>query len=144
VAGTDGSAGSQAALRWALGEARLRKARLEVVHVWHYPWVVVAAGAAAAGVGREEYEAEGRRVLEQSIAELAAEFGDVEVHPRLGTGNAAEVLVRAAAEADLLVIGSRGRGGFTGLLLGSVSLQCAHHATCPVAIVPGEQLRPTA
>ena len=144
MAGTDGSAGSQAALRWALAQARVRGARLDVVHVWHYPWVVVAAGAAGAGVGREEYEAEGRRVLEQSIAELAAARGDVEIHGRLGTGNAAEVLVRAAADADLLVVGSRGRGGFKGLLLGSVSLQCAHHATCPVVIVPGEQQHTTA
>jgi nucleotide-binding universal stress UspA family protein len=135
VAGTDGSPGSAAALRWALAEARRRGARLDVVHVWHYPWVVVAAGAAAAAVGREEYEAEGRRVLEQATAALEAERGDVEIHPMLGSGSVADVLVRAAGDADLLVVGSRGRGGFTGLLLGSVSLQVAHHAPCAVVIV---------
>jgi nucleotide-binding universal stress UspA family protein len=134
VVGIDGSEGSKAALRWARNEARALAARLDVVHVWQYPWVVTASGAAATGVGRDEFEAEGRRLLEQETDEL--ETGDVEIHRRLGTGNAAEVLLRAADGADLLVVGSRGRGGFAGLLLGSVSQQCAQHAPCPVVIVP--------
>ena len=142
VVGIDGSAGSQAALRWALNEARALDARLDAVHVWHYPWVVAASGAAAAGVGQEEFEAEGRRVLEQAIGELGAEADDVEVHRQLGTGNAVDVLLRAADGADLLVVGSRGRGGFAGLLLGSVSQQCAQHAPCPVVIVPPKRATP--
>jgi nucleotide-binding universal stress UspA family protein len=140
--GIDGSAGSGAALQWALDEARARGARLDIVHVWHYPWVVTAAGAAAAGVGRDEYEAEGRRLLEQETDTLTAD--DVEIHRRLGNGNAADVLLRAADGADLLVVGSRGRGGFAGLLLGSVSQQCAQHAPCPVVIIPAARGTPGA
>jgi nucleotide-binding universal stress UspA family protein len=121
-------------LQWALHEARALGARLDVVHIWQYPWVVAAAGAATAEVGREEFEAEGRRLLEQETDALAAD--DVEIHRRLGTGNAADLLLRAAEGADLLVVGSRGRGGFRGLLLGSVSQQCAQHAPCPVVIIP--------
>jgi nucleotide-binding universal stress UspA family protein len=138
VVGVDGSAGSRSALEWAAEEARTRKARLDVVHVWNYPWVVVAAGAAAAGVGEEEYEAGGRDVLERSIADVRPALEGVDVHPRLGSGDAAEVLLQAAAGADLVVVGSRGHGGFTALLLGSVGLHCAQHAPCPVVIVPSE------
>jgi nucleotide-binding universal stress UspA family protein len=143
VVGVDGSDESRAALAWALQQAHTVGARLDVVHVWHYPWVVTASGAAAAGVGLEEYEAEGRRLLADEVASLGKAAADLEIHPRLGTGNATHVLLQAADGADLLVVGSRGRGGFSGLLLGSVSQQCAHHAPCPVVIVPSAARSPS-
>jgi nucleotide-binding universal stress UspA family protein len=121
---------------WALDEAARRRARLDVVHAWNYPWVVSASGAASAGVGREEYAAAARRVLADATEGLPIGPDAVDSHRILGEGPAAEVLLRAAERADLLVVGSRGRGGFAGLLLGSVSQQCAQHAPCPVVIVP--------
>jgi len=81
-------------------------------------------------------------LLERVIAEVATEGDrDVEISRSVVEGSAASALVAAAESADLLVIGSRGLGGFRGLLLGSVSQQCAHHASCPVVIVRGRPTR---
>jgi len=134
VVGVDGSEGSLAALRWALEEARLRGANLDVVHAWQYPYVGELAGMAAYAVDRDELEGAARDVLRGSIEHAGSTT--VRVEPILAYGAAASVLLDAAKGADLLVVGSRGRGGFAGLLLGSVSQQCAHHASCPVVIVP--------
>ena len=71
------------------------------------------------------------------LAKVGSEAADVEVERVVTRGGVAHELVKAAEDADLLVLGSRGHGGFMGLLLGSVSHQCVHHATCPVVIVPG-------
>jgi nucleotide-binding universal stress UspA family protein len=136
VVGVDGSAPAEAALRWALAEARLRGAVCEVVHVWSYPVVADIAGMAAAGVAWPDLEADARRLLEEVIERVRPEAAGVTVETRVAEGTAAGVLIEAARDADLLVVGSRGRGGFVGLLLGSVSQQVAHHAPCPVVIVP--------
>ena len=134
VVGVDGSDGSTAALRWALDEARLRDAKLRVVHAWKY--VSDKAGIAAAyPVGYEEIERKAREVLTRSI-EQAGPAAEPRVEAILAGGGAVTVLLETAKGADLLVVGSRGRGGFAGLLLGSVSQQCAQHAPCPVVIVP--------
>jgi nucleotide-binding universal stress UspA family protein len=77
-----------------------------------------------------------KSALDKSLVEARAAESGVSVTPILREGQAADVLVAEAREADLLVVGSRGLGGFKGLLLGSVSQQCAHHAACPVAIIP--------
>ena len=82
------------------------------------------------------YEKIAQDALDKSLEETAASTAGVSVTPLLHQGHPANVLVAEAHGADLLVVGSRGLGGFKGLLLGSVSQQCAHHATCPVAIVP--------
>ena len=119
MVGVDGSPGSLAALRFAAAEAGLRGARLRVVHAWTVPLAVALPEPA---------------VLGQPIIP-EPEFEEVRA-ALLAEGTAAHALVQAAEGADLLVVGSRGRGGFKGLLLGSVSQQCAHHAPCPVAIVP--------
>jgi nucleotide-binding universal stress UspA family protein len=104
VVGVDGSAGAKVALRWALGEARLRNSPLRAVH-------------------------------ERAIVDVGTEAEGIEIERQVIQGPAAEVLVQAASPRDLLVVGSRGHGGFTGLLLGSVSQQCVHHAQCPVVVV---------
>jgi len=136
VVGIDGSAGAAAALGWAAAEARLRGSRLLIVHAWVPIYTDVLLGGPLGGfsrVGTIDMHKAAEALLENATAELDAE--GVEIECRAVEGGAPEVLVAAAAEAGLLVVGSRGHGGFAGLLLGSVSQQCAHHARCPVVIV---------
>lgn len=135
VVGVDGSPGSRAALRWAFDEARIRRAALEVVTVWQFP-VMTSLPAFGAmpppdDMG-EQAEAELRQVL---VDEDVAPTDEVPVTTVVAEGAAAPALLEASEGADLLVVGSRGHGGFTGLLLGSVSHQCASHSECPVVVV---------
>jgi len=135
VVGVDGSEESKQALRWALEEARLREARIVALRAWVYP--ALAAGGlipVAADFLGDLTENETRQLAE--VVAEAAGVGGVEIEQVVVEDAPAHALVRAAEGADLLVVGSRGHGGFTGLLLGSVSQQCAHHAPCPVVIVP--------
>jgi nucleotide-binding universal stress UspA family protein len=136
VVGIDGSEHGARALEWAIDEAKLRGARLELVSAWHVPSAVYMGPAVTPPIG-ESVESAFREVAEEVVAEAAerARAAGVETGTRLEHGQAAEVLVDASADADLLVVGSRGHGGFAGLLLGSVSTQCAHHASCPLVIV---------
>jgi nucleotide-binding universal stress UspA family protein len=151
VVGVDGSAGSAAALRWALAEARLRGAPLRLVYVYESPQLTIGEGAVVGGpaVGlpsfgsedverlRAASETEGRRILEQTLAGVGAEQTEgIQIEQEVVGGSAAPVLLDAGRSAALLVVGSRGRGGFVGLLLGSVSQQCAQHPPCPVVILP--------
>ena len=136
VVGVDGSDTSLDALRWARDEAARRGASLHLVHAWSYPYVGDVAGMAAYVPDDANMEANARAVLDDAVA-LATEGGDPPaVTTSVVHGAATQVLLDASAGADLLVVGSHGRGGFAGLLLGSVSQQCAHHATCPLVIVP--------
>jgi nucleotide-binding universal stress UspA family protein len=127
VVGVDGSEGSACALQWALDEAARRHARLDVVHVWNYPWVVAPRGRRRPGWDARNV-AVAREVLADATRTVPVGPDAVDARRILGEGPAAEVLLRAAVGADLLVVGSRGRGGFVGLLLGSVSHQCAQHS----------------
>jgi nucleotide-binding universal stress UspA family protein len=145
VVGVDGSAGARHALRWAAEEARLRGSRLLIVHAWRIGYWGVPGGGYGSlggpfdpfnGVGLSDLHQAAEELLEKVTAGLEGEAEGVEIERRVVEGSAPELLVDAAAEADLLVVGSRGHGGFAGLLLGSVSQQCAHHASCPVVIVP--------
>jgi nucleotide-binding universal stress UspA family protein len=140
VAGFDGSQGSEAALRVALREARLRQARLLVVASWHVPayYYGSAAAPSAALALAEDVRKALTEKLEEAVAALRAEAGELEIETRLVEGPAASALTKEAAGAELLVVGSRGLGGFRELLLGSVSHQCAQHASCPVLIVPAQ------
>jgi nucleotide-binding universal stress UspA family protein len=139
VVGVDASDHAQRALRWARDEARVHGATLEVVHA--YPAVEVAVlPAIAAMPSDEELEAAAYRVLDDLIADVGG-FEGIPVVRTARMGGAAGVLCGQADGADLVVVGSRGRGGFKELLLGSVSHQVATHAPCPVVIVgrePGE------
>jgi nucleotide-binding universal stress UspA family protein len=137
VVGVDGSRASSAALRWAADEARLRGARLKVVRAWQFP--AVGYGDAALPPGTvESWEAETSAALEEQLAQVLGPTPDVEVLQEVIEGPAAAVILEAAKDAQLVVVGSRGRGGFSELLLGSVSAQVAHHARCPVTIVRSE------
>lgn len=138
VVGVDGSDESKEALRWAVDEARLRGDTLHATYVWSYPYPYVSAPLLAPPVStiaisdvRESAEA----MLDSVLDEVLGDAPGVEVERAAVEGVPALVLVEAAKGADLLVLGSRGHGGFSGLLLGSVSQQCAHHAECPVVIV---------
>jgi nucleotide-binding universal stress UspA family protein len=131
VVGVDGSSGARAALRYALDEARLRGTGVRVVAAWHLP---AAAYAGGYGPGDAELEQEARDHLNAALDE--ADVTDVDTDTVVREGNPASVLLEEAHDADLLVVGSRGLGGFRGLLLGSVSQQCDHHAPCPLMIVP--------
>lgn len=133
VVGVDGSPESRLALDMAIEEARLRQGTVEAVHTW-LPAVYYAppeyVGMAQA---REDYVAASRDLMDKMLADVP---DDVTIESTVLEGPAAPTLVRHAREADLLVVGSRGRGGFSGLLLGSTSHWVTSHATCPVLVVP--------
>lgn len=136
VVGVDASEHAQRALRWARNEARVHGATLEVVHA--YPAVeVTVLPAIAAMPSDEELEEAAYGVLDELIADVG-DFDGIPVIRTARIGGAAGVLCRQAEGADLVVVGSRGRGGFKELLLGSTSHQVATHAPCPVVIVGPE------
>lgn len=134
VVGVDGSEHGGRALDWAVKEAGLRSARLRLVVAWHLPPAVYSGPGYIPVVGTRESFEEFAREAGDAAATRARDAG-VEADLVVREGQAAEVLLEEAANADLLVVGSRGHGGFTGLLLGSVSAQCAHHAHCPLVVV---------
>jgi nucleotide-binding universal stress UspA family protein len=137
VVGIDGSEAAKNALRWALEEARLRSAEIVAMHAWEAPPAMPEPGPAPGfdlvGILPEVEEA-GERLVKAVVEEVVGDDSDVTVEPVAIQGPAASVLVEAARDADMLVVGSRGHGGFTALLLGSVSQQLAHHAPCPLLI----------
>ena len=139
VVGVDHSEGAKVALRFALAEAKLRQAKLHAVHVWQFSGYLGAPAIQNSTRGFDAKLDEDRRAaeaaLEASLREAIPDAGEVEIERHVVEGAPGAVLVEESRGAALLVIGSRGRGGFTGLLLGSVSQQCAHHAACPVVIV---------
>ncbi len=137
VVGVDGSDGSGRALAWALQEAAHRGARVDAVWAWHVPWLTNVAEVGTTISDASWFEGVAQKGLDQAVESAMAAFeGDASVERILAQGDASRALLDVAAGADLLVVGSRGRGGFSGLLLGSVSQQCATHASCPVVIVP--------
>ncbi|KLO44676.1 hypothetical protein ABW17_08295 [Mycobacterium nebraskense] len=133
--GIDGSAGSLAALRWALAEARLRGSAVRVVHAWQLPYHQGYIGHLALEGLRGPLDEAAHQTLDAALADETIDTTGVDITPIVEEGAPARVLIEAAADAELLVVGSRGFGGFRGLLLGSVSQQCAQGATCPVVIV---------
>lgn len=135
VAGVDGSDGAQEALRVAVREAKLRGAGLRVVTAWHLPAMAYGAAVFSPDIDPADYEDSASAALETALAALGGQANGVEIERVVRMGQPALVLLEEARGADLLVVGSRGHGGFAGLLLGSVSHQCALHASCPVVIV---------
>jgi nucleotide-binding universal stress UspA family protein len=136
VVGVDGSEPGLHALRFALREAALRGAELEVVHAWIEPWhASVRPEEAEGGPDRYVLERQAADVLSDSVAEATKDLPDVAVTERLINKQPGEALLDAARQATLLVVGSRGRGGLAGLRLGSVSHGMLHQADCPVAVI---------
>ncbi|MCK4177161.1 universal stress protein [Aciditerrimonas ferrireducens] len=135
VVGVDGSPGSSAALRFAAEEARLRGAVLRVLRAWTVPVGAYAPVPYPAEL-YAEVAPQTERLLRSQVAEVLGEEPGIPVDERVVEGPPAKVLVDEAGGAILLVVGSRGHGGFAGLLLGSTSAQVVHHAPCPVVVVP--------
>lgn len=140
VVGVDDSTGAVVALRWAMDEAERRREPLTVVSVVNELPVAVPAFYATDEVGRlEDRRASTRRWAERTLAGLINErpaADGAEAHVEVRSGDPAKVLVEASADASMVVVGSRGAGGFSRLLLGSVSTAVVHHAKCPVVVVP--------
>jgi nucleotide-binding universal stress UspA family protein len=140
VVGIDGSQGSKKALDWAAEEARLRDAILDVVYVYRPPEYYPAIPTYGYLPPTEEVEKEFRKHAEGVMDEAVRDLDGVKIERCVIPGHRiAATLADHSRDADLLVVGSRGHGGFTGLLLGSTSQQCVHHAPCPVVVVPGRQ-----
>ena len=166
MVGVDASADARRALAWAAQEARLRQAVLQVVHAYHAgelgaPFYFPSQHAlpastvgAAAELPQQEltanlqdrtrieevYHSQADQLLDALLEEVDQTVGGVQVQRMVvDDRHPAEALVALSADADLLVVGSRGRGGFTELLLGSVSHAAVLHASCPVVVVPSQR-----
>ncbi|HEX6932201.1 MAG TPA: universal stress protein [Streptosporangiaceae bacterium] len=137
VVGVDGSAPSIAALRWAVGHAELSAGVVNAVIAWESG----ARGggrrlALAPGIDDAGHAELAAKTLSAAIADVSPP-PDVRVNQLVVEGSAGEVLLSAAQNADLLVVGHSGHGGFASALMGSVSIRCLHHASCPVVVVRG-------
>jgi len=138
VVGIDGSHNASHALEWAMTEAGMRHADLTVITInsviagyWSRQPVTMP--------GDDEKVAETRELAETAVAKITADLGDrqpASVQVVAKNGFPAEALIAASQDADLLVVGSRGGGGFSALAVGSVTSQVVHHAKCPVVVVP--------
>jgi nucleotide-binding universal stress UspA family protein len=131
VVGVDGSDSSKRALAWAVRQAQLTGAVVEAITAWEFPY----ATGYPVPMPDVDFEDLATGILTDAIAEVSAGAGAVAIRSRVAEGNAARVLVDASAGADLLVVGSRGHGGFVEALLGSIGQHCVHHAACPVVVI---------
>jgi nucleotide-binding universal stress UspA family protein len=134
VVGIDGSPQCKQALRWATQLATASGAELEVVMAWDYPtsygWTAVPANW--------NPEGDTEKIVNETIDEVFGANRPANIRIAVCRGGAAETLLQAAKGSAMVVLGSRGHGGFSGLLLGSVSASVAEHATCPVLVVHGD------
>lgn len=138
VVGVDGSDTANKAACWAAREAKLRGSKLEIVSAWEIPIYGYAYDQGYAAMSEEMLKGLAENAEENvaaALKEARPEAPDIEIKTIAEEGQAANVLLEVSKGADLLVVGSRGLGGFRELVLGSVSQQCAQHATCPVVIV---------
>ncbi|MEV4639213.1 universal stress protein [Actinoplanes sp. NPDC049548] len=135
VVGVDGSPGSRKALTWAAAEAADHNADLVVVNVWEHTLLPPAGNVTVS----ERYVPDpSQRTADDLVQVIKEELGDdpaILVKPQVKQGRAAKILIDESENADLLVVGKRGHGGFAGLVLGSVSQHVAAYAKCPVAVV---------
>lgn len=137
VVGVDGSAPSIAALAEGVRQARWRQADLVLVSAYSYPYLSLVTPVAPDPPLAVDLEGAARRTVEEAIETVRSTVGELGVHVDVDVrcGPPVSALLDASKDADLLVLGARGRGGFASLLLGSVSQQCIQHASCPVLIV---------
>ena len=131
VVGVDGSPSSNAALEWAAQEAELRGSTLELIHAWNYPNLGYGGYVAVL----EDFEKDAAALLDEVVASVRKNYPSLKLVSSLIQGPTAQTIMDRAKEADMVVVGSRGRGGFSGLLLGSVGQQLVHHCPAPVVII---------
>jgi nucleotide-binding universal stress UspA family protein len=137
VVGIDGSDQSQAALHWALTEAKVREARIRAINVWNYDLGYGSDVAPMSMLEPAAMEKAARTTLDVAVDVVVAGFDNPPLVERVvSMGSASHELLEEGKRADLLVVGQRGHGGFLGLLLGSVAHQVTHHATCPTVVIP--------
>ncbi|MEO7269681.1 MAG: universal stress protein [Knoellia sp.] len=137
VVGVDAVDHSMPALEWAFAEASARHARLLAVQTWWWEGAPASSLGGNSWDGDEAEVAESQRILlAEMLAGFREKYPEVRVETRVTRGRAGRVLEELSATARLVVVGTRGRGGFAGLLLGSVSDHIAHHSQCPVVVVP--------
>ncbi|MDK1348831.1 universal stress protein [Streptomyces sp. 378] len=144
VLGVDGSAAGERAVDFAFAEAALRMAPLVALHAWtnwNAPLPEPQDPSEPYANPPGALAAEEERLLFEGLAGHQERHPDVAVEHRLVRGRTREALIEASRSAQLVVVGARGRGGFVGLLLGSVSQALLHHAHCPVAVVRGAGVR---
>jgi nucleotide-binding universal stress UspA family protein len=135
VVGVDGSEQSRRAFVWAARVAEATGAELDAIMVWHFP---VSYGWSYA-TDDWNPQTEARKCLEEIADSVFPDGRPARLSLQVCEGVPAKVLLDASRDATMLVLGSRGHGGFTGLLLGSVSANCAEHARCPVLVVHGDE-----
>jgi nucleotide-binding universal stress UspA family protein len=131
----DGSPASQSAVGFAFEEAAMREVALIALHVWSHPGSSGPGGMQPPVFDTELVQGEETEVLAEALAGRREQFPDVVVHRRVMHGHVRRTIIEATRHAQMAVVGARGSGGFTGLLLGSVSQAVLHHAACPTAIV---------
>jgi nucleotide-binding universal stress UspA family protein len=139
VVGVDGSTPSIEALRWAIKQAQLSSGTVDAVIAWESTIATGTRGlgfAAAPGLDDIDHAELAAKTLNAALAEASPPPG-VSVNQLVIEGNAGEVLLGAAKNADLLVLGHSGHGGIASALMGSVSIRCLHHASSPVVVVRG-------
>jgi nucleotide-binding universal stress UspA family protein len=137
VVGVDGSECARAALEFAVREAALRKAHLRIVCAWEIPPAIYGGGFAPTldQSTLDSFRDGADKVVQESVAAAKELEPAIEYDGKVGQGQPSEVLLEEAGDADLIVVGNRGHGGFASLMLGSVSHQVVHHAPCPVTVV---------
>jgi nucleotide-binding universal stress UspA family protein len=136
VVGVDDSRGARVALRWAAQHAAATGGRLRVVHAYEFPVAWIDAYAPELPQWTERAQRGAEELAEKVVSDVLGSGAREGVEVAAVEGNPADVLHDESRDAAVVVVGSRGRGGFTGLLLGSVSQRVAQHAACPVVIVP--------
>lgn len=136
VVGVDGSLSSLAALAWAVRQAEITGATIDAVMAWQHPAMINrAAWALVTPQDDAELKAFFAQELDDAIAKAVDQANLTRVRAIVRPGNAAQVLLADAEGADLLVVGSRGHGGFAEALLGSVGQHCVQYASCPVVVI---------
>ncbi|MCL4552080.1 MAG: universal stress protein [Candidatus Marsarchaeota archaeon] len=131
IVGVDGSPSSNFALEWAAQEAEIRGSTLELIHAWNYPNLGYGGYVAVL----EDFEKDAAALLDEVVASVRKNYPRLKLVSSLIQGPTAQTIMDRAKEADMVVVGSRGRGGFSGLLLGSVGQQLVHHCPAPVVII---------
>ena len=138
VVGVDGSPSSRAALRWAVRQAKFTGGSVDAVIAWQIPTALRSYGWAPIYVEEAaDFRGDARKTIEAVISDEVEPADSKLVRSQVVNGHPAQVLLDVAADAELLVVGSRGHGGFAEALLGSVGQHCVHHAHCPVLIMRG-------